>query len=103
MPNPKQSTTAFELLVYAYIRGNAVGQRIGIVKFHESGYYSCDFDTSAEATPEEIKALVAELNERMGIPADVAESAFYGSMFGWHVPAAAKAVAFYAQEKSTHV
>ncbi len=103
MPNPKQNTTKLELLVYAYIRGNAVGKRIGIVMFHESGYYGCDFDAPAEATPEEIKALVDDLNNRMGIPADVAESAFMGSMFGWHVPAAARAVAFYAQERANHV
>jgi hypothetical protein len=88
----------FELLVYAYILGNAVGKRIGIIKFHESGYYLADFDLPKECSDEEVKATVAELNTRMGIPPDVAESAYLGSMFGWHTPAAARAVQFYALE-----
>jgi hypothetical protein len=81
-----------ENLAYIFVSGNEPGKRIGIVKWFETGYYATDFDhhQSEEAAREHVRIL----NYRLGIPEDVAKAALYGSMFGWHVPAAQPAVRF---------
>jgi hypothetical protein len=77
-------------LCYIAIPGNRPGERIGIVKYGESGYYKCDFD-HLSMTEAQVTAYVKELNQGVNIPEDVATSMFEGSMFGWHVPAAQRA------------
>jgi len=87
-----------ELLVAVQLLGNKPGERIGIVKFHETGYYPATIDRK-EWSAAQVKAAIAEFNLEQGIPQDVAESALYGSMFGWHVPAAARAILFAAGQE----
>lgn len=84
-------------LVAVHILGAAPGKRIGMVKFYESGYYPTFLDRE-EWTPEQVKERVKRWNDTHGIPEDVAESAMDGSMFGWHVPAAEKAIEFFKQK-----
>lgn len=76
-----------DLLCYTRILGNAPGKRIGIVKWGETGYYSVDFDHS-NLSDTEVDDLVNDLNDRMGIPREVARSASSASIFGWNVPIA---------------
>lgn len=84
-----------DVLAYVVILGNAKGKRIGIVKFGESGYYPTDYDSSDLI--EDCRIHVRYLNERLGVPEDVAESMLMGSMFGWNCPAAERA-RLYAEE-----
>lgn len=79
-----------EAIAYVFVRGNAKGERIGLVKFGESGYYVTDEAKYCDSDAD-VLVVVAALNERLEVPADVAESLFAGSMFGWGVPAAARA------------
>jgi hypothetical protein len=51
------------------------------IKLNESGFY-----------PIYTYATAAQLNEVFGWTDDVIDAAIAGSMFGWHVPAAKKAV-----------
>lgn len=78
-------------ICYTTILGNKPGERIGLVKLDEKGYYPCPGWDYAPDSLETVRTRVAKLNQRMGIPEDVAESMCYGSLFGWHVPAAARA------------
>lgn len=86
-----------ERMCYVQIPGKKPGQRMGIVKFYESGYYPCDFD-NVTATDAEVTETVNELNDRLGVPREVAGSAADGSMFGWHVPAAQPAIEWFKSE-----
>ena len=85
------------MLCYVKIPGNTPGKRIGIVKWHETGYYPCDYDTP-DMTEAEAASLVADQNGKMGIPPAVAESALSASMFGWDTRSAWKALQFEEQE-----
>lgn len=80
---------------YTVILGNRPGERIGLVKYNETGYYPCPGWDAPSMTLEEVKEHVAGLNERLGIPANVAESMTYASLFGWHAPCAAPAHAYF--------
>lgn len=75
-----------DVIAYVLVPGNKKGERIGLVRFGESGYYPTEYDQDDFPA-----AAIAHLNVRLGVPADVAVSMFYGSMFGWHVPGAAPA------------
>jgi len=81
---------------YTVILGNRPGERIGLVKLNETGYYPCRGYDYAPDSLDTVRERVAELNAKLGIPEDVAESMTYGSLFGWGVPAAARAIAYYA-------
>lgn len=89
-------TIEIQLLSYTVLLGNKPGERIGLVKYNERGYYPCDGYDYAGDSLDEVKKRVAELNARMEIPEDVSVSMTYASMFGWHAPCAAKAHAYYA-------
>lgn len=78
-----------DAMAYVFITAREKGKRIGLVKFGESGYYQTDYDNVDSAA--ECRAMVEALNERLGVPADVAESLFVGSMFGWNCPGAERA------------
>ncbi len=89
-------------LCYTTIPSNPKGQRIGIVKLGELGYYGVDFDhhNTAESAREHVRLL----NNRLGIPKEVEQSMRDGSMFGWDVPAAQRAIQFFAaRAKSVRV
>jgi hypothetical protein len=79
-----------ELLCYTVILGNKPGERIGIVKYGETGYYLTDFDNPS-MTLEDCKTFVADRNKRLRLPEDVAESMQYASVFGWDAPIADRA------------
>lgn len=86
-------------ICYTTVLGNKPGERIGLVKIDVDGYYLCEgYDYSGDSL-ETVRERVADLNERMGIPDDVALSMTCGSMFGWHVPAAARAHEFWQNEE----
>jgi hypothetical protein len=78
------------------VPGKKPGERIGVVKFYEAGYYSTSADR-VEWTNAEVDAFVNERNALNGISEQVAESAMDGSMFGWHVPAATQAIEWFKQ------
>ena len=86
-----------DIIVAVFIPGRRAGERIGLVKFYESGYYPTTLDR-VEWTPEQARKRVEEFNSSSGVPNDVAESAMDASMFGWHVPAAKKAIEFFKQK-----
>lgn len=86
-----------EINCVVLIRGRKAGERIGLVRFYEAGYYQTDFDSS-DWSLEEAQQFVDDYNERLGVPKAVAESAMDGSMFGWHVPAAQAAIEFFKAE-----
>lgn len=86
-------------LAYVAINGNKPGERIGLVKFGQSGYYLAKGYDYAPHSIEEVREVVSKLNERLGVPADVAEAALFGSMFGWACPAAYPAVSFFGEPK----
>ena len=83
-------------IAYVFIPGNEPGKRIGIVTFGESGYYATNYDQTTYSV-EDCRRHVATLNERLGIPEEVAESMLYGSMYGWDVLAAAAARKHFAR------
>ena len=83
-------------IAYAVIRGNKPGERVGIVRQGEMGYYPAKGYDVPTHDIEDVEAFVLTLNEKIGIPEDVATSAFYGSMFGWNVPGANLANHFWA-------
>lgn len=88
-----------EHLCYVVIRGNKQGERIGIVKFGESGYYVTDYDHHPAGSEgvTKCKEHVRLINKRLGISHDVEDAMLYGSMFGWHVIAAIPAVRHFEQ------
>lgn len=85
---------------WTIVPGAMPGKRIGIVKLNESGYYLTDYDRPS-MTLEDAQATVDYMNQKLGIPKEIVDSAQDGSMFGWHVPAAQPAVQFFrARERS---
>jgi hypothetical protein len=78
------------------VPGKKPGQRIGVVKFYEAGYYSTNADHT-EWNDEQVDEFVSYQNRVNGIPDEVADSAFSASMFGWHVPAATPAIEWFKQ------
>lgn len=80
---------------YVCVPGNRPGERIGIVKLNESGYYAVPGYDDPRETLLDTKALVAALNKGLEVPEDVCESMFIGSMFGWSCPGAARAVGYW--------
>lgn len=72
-------------ICYTTVLGNKPGERIGLVKMNETGYYPCPGWDYVPDSIEAVQDRVWKLNQRMGIPEDVAESMSYGSLFGWHV------------------
>jgi len=83
---------------YVTIPSNKPGERIGIVKQGEQGYYQCKGYDYAPNTEDQVRDYVRALNARLGVPADVEESALHASMFGWGTPAAARANWFFNEE-----
>jgi len=84
-----------ELICAVELLGNRPGERIGLVKFGETGYYPAHMD-NADYTPAQVKQAILEFNVERGISEDVALSAKFASIFGWHVPAADLAKRFAA-------
>lgn len=85
-------------LAYITLLGNKPGTRIGLVKYNEAGgYYPCEGYDYAGDSLDEVKARVAELNKRLEIPEEVADSMTYASLFGWNAPCAAPAHAYFAR------
>ncbi|UGY15203.1 hypothetical protein HAP48_0042880 [Bradyrhizobium septentrionale] len=74
-------------LCYVVVPGNEPGNRIGIVKRGEAGYYLTDFDND-EVPMSAVEEAVDELNDRLGVTAEEAMRMKSGSMFGWDTPAA---------------
>jgi hypothetical protein len=98
----RKSTAASQLakgegLAYVAIDGNKPGERIGLVKFGQSGYYLAKGYDYAPNTIEQVKQAVRDLNKRLGLSEEVAQAAFFGSMFGWACPAAYPAVVYFTQ------
>lgn len=87
-----------DIICAVQLLGNKPGERIGMVKFYEAGYYPAAIQDNPEWTAEEVKRAVIERNLELGVPQDVAESAALASMFGWHTPAAEKAIQFFKQQ-----
>ncbi len=83
----------FNTICYVQVLTGAPAQRMGLVHWHETGYYPCTYDTAGR-TDAEIGAQVHELNQGLGVPDEVADSALMASMFGWDCPAAKKAIEF---------
>ena len=81
---------------YIVIHAADPGKRIGLAKYNETGYYSTDYDWH-ESPLEDVEITVKGLNERLGIPADVAESMTIGSIAGWDVPGAQRAHEYFKQ------
>lgn len=96
MLKPFEEVMLMDLFCAVKIPGKKAGQRIGLVKWYETGYYHSDLDQE-DYTDTQVKLRVLEFNTERGIPEDVAGSAGDGSMFGWHVPAAARAIEFFKQ------
>jgi hypothetical protein len=88
-----------EGIAYAFIREKKVGQRIVCVKLFESGYYPSPVPDNAPSE-EEARNSVALLNLLIGVPNEIADSMLSGSMFGWHVPGAVKAIDFFAKRRA---
>lgn len=80
--------------VLVHVLGAKPGQRIGVVKFYESGYYSTHADRE-QWTSTQVDAFIRDENAKNGISEEVADSALGASMFGWHVPAAIPAIEWY--------
>jgi hypothetical protein len=84
-------------IAYVLVELNKPGERIAIVKQGTMGYDIAKGYDDPKESIDMARAFVAALNLQLNIPADVAQSAKDGSMFGWHVPAAQKAIQFFAQ------
>ncbi len=72
---------------YVKIAGAEPGQRIGIIKRGESGYYRTDFDHRS-MDDDFVKAFVDDANKRLGVTSAQATAMQIGSMMGWDVPGA---------------
>lgn len=84
---------------YVFVLGNKPGERIGIVKQGEMGYFACQGYDYPPNDDEQVKDYVRTLNARLGVPADVEDSARAASMFGWGIPAADRANQFFNYEQ----
>ena len=85
-------TTEKPDLCYVVVPGAKIGQRVGIVKRGERGYYTTTLDDGTLPTKAtsglSVEGFVRHMNSRLGISGDEARRMLSGSMFGWHVPAA---------------
>lgn len=73
-------------LCYTYVESERI---IGIIHRNETGYYKTDLAKCNKIkTAEEGKALVRELNEKLGVSIKEQKAMEVGSVFGWNVPAA---------------
>jgi hypothetical protein len=79
-------------LCYVVVPGAKIGERIGIVKRGEKGYYTTTLDDGSMPTVANgalsVEGFVRHMNMRLGVSADEAQRMLSGSMFGWHIPAA---------------
>lgn len=75
---------------YTMLPANNLGERIGMVRAGESGYYKADWNhqDSPSWSLEELEANVRMMNDEIGVSAEEQSAMEYGSMFGWEVPAA---------------
>jgi|HubBroStandDraft_1064217.scaffolds.fasta_scaffold277378_3 hypothetical protein len=87
-----------EHVAWVLVPGKRAGERIGIVKLNESGYYLTDYD-NVSMSEQDAQATVDHMNEKLGVPKDIAESASDGSMFGWECPAAQPAVEWFKRKE----
>jgi hypothetical protein len=74
-------------ICYIVIETNAPGERIGLVKRGEKGFYPTDYDRDSAAIGI-VREFVAHMNDKLGVDALEARAMACGSMFGWNVPAA---------------
>jgi hypothetical protein len=82
--------------VLVRIPGKRPGERVGVVRWYEAGYYTTSADRE-DWTTAEVDTFVIQRNLLNGISVEVAESALDGSMFGWHVPAATPAIQWFKE------
>lgn len=78
-----------------HVLGNEAPNRVAIVRYMEGGYYPQPQLDNSLLPDEQIALLVGELNSKLGVPYEVAQSMKMASMFGWNAPAAARARAFF--------
>jgi hypothetical protein len=97
VPEPARQTRRFSSC-YVHILGARPGERIGIVKYGERGYYATNLDNSADSAAT-VHEVVNEYNARLGIPPEVCESMQYASLFGWDTLIAAAAHAYFKASK----
>jgi hypothetical protein len=83
---------------YTTVEGNKPGERIGLVKYNETGYYACPGWDDPSMSIQEVRDHVAFLNGRLEIPADVAESMSFASCFGWDKPIAERAHEYFKNQ-----
>ena len=76
-------------ICFIIVPGNPVETAVGVVQYEEAGYYGSTYNDRANL--EECRKLVDLINGRLGITREVEDAFLAGSMFGWHVPGAAKA------------
>ena len=74
-------------LCYVMIGAAQPGERIGIIKRNERGYYLTDFDNKT-ASDTIVQEAVRRMNERLGVKPSQVIAMQAGSMFGWDVPGA---------------
>lgn len=80
-------TNELPKLCYTFIRTNPPGERIGLIKRGQTGYYKTDFDRptiSAEAAAD----IVSRLNNKMQLTCEQVSAMEAGSRFGFDVPGA---------------
>jgi hypothetical protein len=77
----------FPELCFVVVLGNKPGERVGIVKRGEVGYYRTDLD-DAKSDLDALALYVATLNETLGVDQPTALAMEIGSMFGWDKPGA---------------
>ena len=81
-------------VAYVVVPGNKPGERIGLVKYRESGYYATSMDNPT-LTIEQVQETASSLNRGISVPDEVAESMLFGSLFGWHTPSAQRAILYF--------
>jgi hypothetical protein len=74
-------------LCAVYLGSAKPGERIGLIKRGETGYYQCDYD-SDRASNETARAMADHINARLGVTEAQALAMAIGSMCGWDVPGA---------------
>ena len=85
---------------FAVLPGNAPGNRIIYVEHGDRQYIPTTIDSFK--TIEQCEAHVNIINDSRGVPEEVALSNLYGSMFGFNVPAAARANEFFKGKEQQH-
>lgn len=68
--------------------------KVGIVKKGIQGYFPAETNLDdlfkAKYTYEDVRDVVEELNEKMGVSVEEAKAMEFGSMFGWEAPGVEK-------------